>query len=119
MLQQAKPYRLRRRESLVVIDHILCEQVVSLFDHVDRHYHPSYETYQLAHNPMTSFSVSRPVCFPLPLGLYRRHEELPRWEAARAKHVLGIKSPTDKKASNRLYTQVEAEKQRSRTDELY
>ena len=41
MLQQTKPHRSRRRESLVVIDDTLCEQVGSLFDDVDRHYNHS------------------------------------------------------------------------------
>ena len=81
-LQEAKPNRLRCRESLVVIDDTLCEHVVCLFDHMDRHYHHSYETYPLAHNPVARFSVSGPVRFLLALGLSHRHEELTRWEAA-------------------------------------
>ena len=35
MLQQTKPHRRRRRDSLVVIDDTLCEHVGSLFDYVD------------------------------------------------------------------------------------
>src|SRR5215475_15224474 len=34
MLQQTKPHRRRRRESLVAIDDTLCEHVGSLFDYV-------------------------------------------------------------------------------------
>jgi hypothetical protein len=71
MLQETKPHRHRRRESLVVIDDTLCEHVGSLFDHVDRHYNHSDGTYPLAHNPVTSFYVSGPVRFPLGLRLYR------------------------------------------------
>ena len=76
MLQQTKPHRTRRRESLVVIDDTLCEHVGSLFDHVDRHYNHSDGTYPLAHNPVTSLYVSDPVRFPRGLRLYRRYEEL-------------------------------------------
>ena len=79
MLQQTKPHRRRRRDSLVVIDDTLCEHVGSIFDYVDRHYNHGNGTYSLAHNPVISFSVSGPVCFPLGLRLYRRYEKLTQW----------------------------------------
>jgi hypothetical protein len=107
MLQQTKPHRSHRRESLVVIDDTLCEHVGSLFDYVDRHYNHSDGTYPLAHNPVTSFYVSGPVRFPLGLRLYRRYEELTQWEAAVAKHVPELKIPTERKARNRLHKQVD------------
>jgi hypothetical protein len=107
MLQQTKPHRRRRRDSLVVIDDTLCEHVGSLFDYVDRHYNHGDGTYPLAHNPVTSFYVSGPVRFPLGLRLYRRYEELTQWEAAVAKHVPEIKIPPEKKARNRLHQQVD------------
>jgi DDE superfamily endonuclease len=107
MLQQTKPHRRRRRESLVVIDDTLCEHVGSLFDHVDRHYNHSDGTYPLAHNPVTSFYVSGPVRFPLGLRLYRRYEELTQWEAAVTKHFPALTIPTDTKARNRLHKQVD------------
>jgi hypothetical protein len=107
MLQETKPHRHRRRESLVVIDDTLCEHVGSLFDHVDRHYNHSDGTYPLAHNPVTSCYVSGPVRFPLGLRLYRRYEELTQWAAAVAKHFPELKIPTDKKARNRLHKQVD------------
>jgi DDE superfamily endonuclease len=107
MLQQTKPHRRRRRESLVVIDDTLCEHVGSLFDHVDRHYNHSDGTYPLAHNPVTSFYVSGPVRFPLGLRLYRRDEELTQWEAAVAKHFPELTIPNDTKARNRLHQQVD------------
>ncbi len=106
MLQQTKPHRSRRRESLVVIDDTLCELVGSLFDDVDRHDHRSDGTYPLAHHPVTSFSVSGPVRFPLGLRLYWRDEELIPWEAAVATHVPELKIPTERKARNRLHQQV-------------
>ncbi len=107
MLQQTKPHRQRRRESLVVLDDTLCEHVGSLFDHVDRHYNHGDGTYPLAHNPVTSFYVSGPVRFPLGLRLYRRDEELTQWEAAVAKHFPDLTIPTEKKARNRLHKQVD------------
>jgi hypothetical protein len=107
MLQQTKPHRRRRHDSLVVIDDTLCEHVGDLFDHVDRHYNHGNGTYPLAHNPVTSFYVSGPVRFPLGLRLYRRYEELTQWEVGVAKHFPELKIPTDKKARNRLHKQVD------------
>jgi hypothetical protein len=107
MLQQTKPHRRRRCESLLAIDDTLCEHVGTLFDYVDRHYNHSDGTYPLAHNPVTSFYVSGPVRFPLGLRLYRRYEELTQWEAAVAKHFPEVKIPTERKARNRLHTQVD------------
>ena len=107
MLQQTKPHRRRRRDSLVVIDDTLCEHVGSLFDYVDRHDNHGDGTYPLAHNPVTSFYVSGPVRFPLGLRLYRRYEELTPWEAAVAQHVPEIKIPPETKARNRLHQQVD------------
>jgi hypothetical protein len=107
MLQQTKPHRRRRRESLLAIDDTLCEHVGSLFDYVDRHYNHSDGTYPLAHNPVTSFYVSGLVRFPVGLRLYRRYEELTQWEAAVAKHFPELKIPTERKARNRLHKQVD------------
>jgi hypothetical protein len=107
MLQQTKPHRRRRRESLVVLDDTLCEHVGSLFDYVDRHYNHSDGTYPLAHNPVTSLYVSGPVRFPLGLRLYRRYEELTQWEATVATHFPDVKIPTEKKGRNRLHKQVD------------
>jgi len=105
MLQQTKPHRQRRRESLVVIDDTLCEHVGSLFDHVDRHDNHGDGTYPLAHHPVTSFSVSGPALFPLGLRLYRRDEALTQWEACVTEHVPDLKIPKDKKGRNRLHQQ--------------
>jgi hypothetical protein len=107
MLQETKPHRHRRRDSIVVLDDTLCEHVGSLFDYVDRHYNHSDGTYPLAHNPVTSFYVSGPVRFPLGLRLYRRYEELTQWEAAVAKHCPNLTIPTDTKGRNRLHKQVD------------
>ena len=107
MLQQTQPHRRRRRDSLIALDDTLCEHVGNLFDYVDRHYNHGNGTYPLAHNPVTSFSVSGPVRFPLGLRLYRRYEELTQWETWVAKHFPEMKIPTDKKARNRLHKQVD------------
>jgi DDE superfamily endonuclease len=107
MLQQTKPHRRRRRESIVAVDDTLCEHVGSLFDYVDRHYNHSDGTYPLAHNPVTSLYVSGPVRFPLGLRLYRRYEELTQWAACVAKHFPDLKIPTDTKGRNRLHRQVD------------
>jgi DDE superfamily endonuclease len=107
MLQKTTPHRRRRRDSLVVIDDTLCEHVGNLFDYVDRHYNHGDGTYPLAHNPVTSFYVSGPVRFPLGLRLYRRDEELTKWEACMAKHFPDLKIPTDTKGRNRLHKQVD------------
>jgi hypothetical protein len=107
MLHQTKPYRRRRRESLLAVDDTLCEHVGSLFDYVDCHYNHGNGTYPLAHNPVTSLYVSGPVRFPVGLRLYRRYEELTQWEAAVARHFPELKIPTERKARNRLHKQVD------------
>src|SRR6266581_3651027 len=98
MLQQTKPHRRQRRESLVIIDDTLCEHVGSLFDHVDRHYNHGEGTYPLAHNPVTSFYVSGAVRFPLDLRLYRRYEDVTQWETFVAKHFPGRAAERRRKA---------------------
>jgi hypothetical protein len=107
MRQQTKSHRQRRRESLVVLDDTRCEHVGSLFDYVDRHYNHGDGTYPIAHNPVTSFSVSGPVRIPLGLRLSRRDEELTQWAACVAKHFPDLKIPTETKARNRLHQQVD------------
>lgn len=107
MRQETTPQRQRRRESIVVLEDTLCEHVSSLCDHVDRHYTPGDGTSPLAHNPVTSFSVSGPVRFPLGLRRSRRYEALTPWDAAVVRHVPALKIPTETKARNRLHTQVD------------
>ena len=106
-LQQTKPHRRNRCDSLVVLDDTLCEHVGNLFDYVDHHYNHGDGTYPLAHNPVTSFYVSGAVRFPLELRLYRRYEELTQWEATVAKHFPDLQIPIEKKARNRLHKQVD------------
>ena len=107
MLQQTKPHRRRRRESLLAIDDTLCEHTGNLFDDVDRHDNHSDGTYPLAHHPVTSFSGSGPVRFPVGLRLDRRDAELTQWEAAVAKHFPTLQLPTKTTERNRLHQQVD------------
>jgi hypothetical protein len=107
MLQQTRPHRRRRGDSIVVIDDTLYEHVGSLFDDVDRHDNHREGTYPLAHHPVTSLYVSGPVRFPLDLRLYRRDEALTPSAACVAKHVPDLMIPTEKKARNRLHQPVD------------
>jgi hypothetical protein len=107
MLQQTQPSRRRRGESLLAIADPLCEHVGSLFDDVDHHDNPGARTYPLAHHPVTRFSGSGLVRFPVGLRLYRRDEELTPWEASVTKDVPDRKLPTATKARNRLHQEVD------------
>src|SRR2546425_328952 len=79
-----------------------------LFDYVARHYNQGADTYPLANNPVTSHYVSGPVRFPVDLRLYRRYEELTRWEAFVHKHFPDRLIPTQKKERARLHKAVDA-----------
>src|SRR5215475_9568771 len=106
--QQTKAIRGPKADASLMLDDTLCEHVGSLFDYVDRHYNHGDDTYPLAHNPVTSLYVSGPVRFPVGLRLYRRYEELTRWEAYVAKHFPDLTIPKDKKGRNRLHKQVDS-----------
>jgi DDE superfamily endonuclease len=107
VLQQTKRERRPKAESALVLDDTLCEHVGSLFDSVDHHYNHSDGSYPLAHNPVTSFSVSGDVRFPLDLRLYRRYEEITEWETFVAKHFPERAIPTAKKARARFHKEVD------------
>src|SRR6266403_2827547 len=107
LLQQTKPHRRQRRESLVIIDDPLCEHVGSLFDYVDRHDNHGDGTYPLAHNPVTSHYVSGPVRFPVDLRLSRSYEALTEWETLVQKHFPGRPIPTTKQDRARLQKEVD------------
>jgi hypothetical protein len=106
LLQQTKAVRGPKADALLILDDTLCEHVGSLFDYVDRHYNHGDDTYPLAHNPVTSHYVSGPVRFPVDLRLYRRYEELTRWEAFVHKHFPDRPIPTQKKERARLHKTV-------------
>ena len=107
MLQQTTCHRRRRRASLVVIDDTLCDHAGRRLDHVDRHDHHGDGTSPLAHHPITSLPVRGPVRVPLGLRLYRRSEELTRWDAAVATHVPDLPIPSETKARHCLRQQVD------------
>jgi DDE superfamily endonuclease len=107
LLQQTKAVRSPQADALLILDDTLCEQVGSLFDYVDRHYNHGDATYPLAHNPVTSHYVSGPVRFPVDLRLYRRYEELTRWEAFVHKHFPDRPIPAKKKERARLHKEVD------------
>jgi SRSO17 transposase len=108
LLQQTQAVRGPKTDTLLILDDTLCEHVGSLFDYVDRHYNHGDNTYPLAHNPVTSHYVSGPVRFPLDLRLYRRYEELTRWEAFVHKHFPDRPIPTTKKDRARLHKAVDS-----------
>jgi hypothetical protein len=107
LLQQTKAVRRPKADALLMLDDTLCEHVGSLFDYVDRHDNHGEDTYPLAHNPVTSHYVSGPVRFPVDLRLYRRYEELTRWEECVHKHFPDRPIPAKKKERARLHKDVD------------
>ncbi len=107
LLDQTHAQRHPKKTSALVLDDTLCEHVGSLFAHVDRHYNHGENTYPLAHNPVTSFYVSGAVRFPLDLRLYRRYEEVTRWERFVAQHFPGRAIPRRKKERGRFHKEVD------------
>ena len=107
LLEQTKPHRRPKADAAVVIDDTLCEHVGSLFDYVDRHYNHTDGSYPLAHNPVTSFSISGAARFPLDLRLYRRYEELTNWESFVQQHFPDRTIPTTKKDRARLHKELD------------
>ncbi len=106
LLDQTTLHRRGADASALVIDDTLCEHVGSLFAFVDHHYNHSDGGYPLAHNPVTSHYVSGPVRFPVDLRLYRRYEEVTRWEQFVHKHFPDTLIPTTKKERAKLHKVV-------------
>jgi SRSO17 transposase len=107
LLQQTKSARLPKDKSALVLDDTLCEHVGSLFEYIDRHYNHGDDTYPLAHNPVTSHYVSGPVRFPVDLRLYRRYEEMTRWEEFVRKHFPDREIPKRKKERTQFHKVVD------------
>ncbi len=107
LLDQTRAQRQPKAVSALVLDDTLCEHVGSLFDHVDRHYNHGDGTYPLAHNPVTTFYVSGAVRVPLDLRLYRRYEDITRWETFVARHFPERTIPRKKKERARLHKEVD------------
>jgi len=103
LLSQTTLHRCSADESVLSVDDTLCEHVGSLFEYVDRHYNHSDASFPLAHNPVTSHYVSGAVRFPVDLRLYRRYEEVTRWEEFVHKHFPAQVIPTTKKERAKLH----------------
>jgi hypothetical protein len=106
LLQQTKRVRRPKADAALRLDDTLCEHVGSLFDDVDRHDNHGDDTYPLAHNPVTSHSLSGPVRFPVDLRWSRRYEACTRWEACVHQHFPDRVMPTKKKARTRFHKDV-------------
>jgi len=107
LLQQTKTVRSSKDQSALALDDTLCEHVGSLFEYIDRHYNHGDDTYPLAHNPVTSHYVSGPVRFPVDLRLYRRYEEVTRWEESVHTHFPAREIPKKKKERAQLHKEVD------------
>jgi SRSO17 transposase len=107
MLEQTAPPRRPAKASSFILDDTLCEHVGSLFEYVDRHYDHCDNRYPLAHNVVTSFSLSGAVRFPVDAWLYRRYEEITQWEAFVQQHFPAREIPKEKKARQRLHKDVD------------
>lgn len=107
LLEQTKAVRKNKDDSVLVLDDTLCKHVGSLFEYVDHHYDHSDSSYPLAHNPVTSYYVSGAVRFPVDLRVYRRYEELTRWEEFVHKHFPEREIPKKKKVRNQLHREVD------------
>jgi hypothetical protein len=107
LLAQTKAVRKDKGGSALYLDDTLCKHVGSLFDYVARHYDHGDNSYPLAHNRVTSHYVSGPVRIPVDLRVYRRYEELTRWEEFVHKHFPEREIPQKKKERNQLHREVD------------
>jgi SRSO17 transposase len=108
LLRETKPVRLGKDQSVLILDDTLCEHVGNLFEYIDRHYNHGDDTFPLAHNPVTSHYVSGPVRFPVDLRLYRRYEEVTRWEEFVHKYFPDREIPQRKKERTQFHKEVDA-----------
>lgn len=109
MLEQTQAYRSSKsNRGCLLIDDTLCEHTGSLFEFVDRHYNHCDHTYPLAHNLVTSHFVSGKVRFPIDVELYRRYEEITRWENFVHKHFPDEKIPKTKKERAKFHKKVDS-----------
>jgi len=107
VLKETKRVRLAKEQSVLILDDTLCEHVGSLFEYIDHHYNHGDRTYPLAHNPITSHYVSGPVRFPVDLRLYRRYEEVTRWEEFVRQHFPEREVPVKKKERAQFHKVVD------------
>lgn len=107
LLAQTKAKRRRSAESVLAIDDTLCEHVGTVFEYIDRHYNHGEDSYPLAHNPVTSHSISGVVRFPLDWRLYRRYEDVTDWERFVAQYFPEVIIPVKQKARAALHKVVD------------
>jgi hypothetical protein len=107
LLQQTQAVRLTKDQAGLILDDTLAEHVGNLFEYIDHHYNHGDSTYPLAHNPVTSHYVSGPVRFPVDLRLYRRYDEITRWEEFVHKHFPEREIPKKKKERAQFHKEVE------------
>lgn len=107
ILKETKRVRLAKEQSALILDDTLCEHVGSLFEYIDHHYNHGDSSYPLAHNPITSHYVSGPVRFPVDLRLYRRYEEVTRWEEFVRQHFPEREIPVKKKERAQFHKVVD------------
>jgi SRSO17 transposase len=108
MIEQTTAYRVAVGESCLLVDDTLCEHVGTLFEYVARHYDHCENRYPLAHNLVTSHFVSGAVRFPVDCRMYRRWEEMTRWEEFVHKHFPDRTIPTTKKERAQFRKEVNA-----------
>jgi SRSO17 transposase len=109
MLRQTASRRVRAKDSQMILDDTLCEHEGSLFEHVERHYNHSTQTYPLAHNLVTSFYRSGEVQFPLHFQVYRRYESVTHWEDYVSKFFPEQVIPTTTPERVKLHKQLDPE----------
>jgi hypothetical protein len=108
LLPQTQAVRGPKADALLILDDTLCEHVGSLFDYLDRHSKHGADTYPLAHHPVTSHYVRGPVRFPVDLRVYRRYEEVTRWEEFVHNYLPDRVMPTKKKERARFHKEVDS-----------
>jgi SRSO17 transposase len=109
LLSQTESKRGSGSASELILDDTLCEHVGSLFEHVERHYNHTNQSYPLSHNLVTSFYRSREVHFPLHFQLYRRYESVTQWETYVLKYFPEQTIPKTAQERAKLHKQLDPE----------
>jgi hypothetical protein len=107
LLAQTEVQRASAKDSCLIIDDTLCEHVGNLFEYIDRHYNHCDNSYPWAHNLVSSHYISEAVRFPVDVRLYRRYEEVTRWESFVKKYFPEREIPGNKKARAKLHKEVD------------
>ena len=107
LLQPTQAVRGPQADAALMLDDTFCEHVGRLFDDVDRHDNHGNDPYPLAHNPVTSSSVSGPVRVPVDLRRSRRSEACTQWATFVQKHFPHRPIPKTKKERARFHKAVD------------